>query len=623
MPKKFPFKASRKRILLAVTSPLSCVFFRGTLQHLQNNGFDVTLVSSPGALLDSVAFKEGAATRVVAMEREIKPVRDLISLWRMYGVMWGIRPTLVDVSTPKAGLLGGLAAFLARVPNRIYTLRGLRLETASGWKRKILWLTEWMACRCAHHVVCNSPSLRKRAIELKLVEAHKASVLQNGSRGVDVEHFHPKRRKQIETKSLRQALGIAEDQFVIGFVGRFVKDKGIRELVQAFQQMSTSYPEARLLLVGDFETGDPVEEAIQGEIESNRNIIRTGFIGDAAPYYALMNILALPTYREGFPGVPLEAQASGVPVVTTMATGAIDSVVNGETGFVVPVGDATTLAQRMTTLLNHPELCERMGADGRKRMEREFRREDIWRAQTEMYQGMIGKGSRENSEKRRNVLSKVLSIETRRPAATGWIKRGFDLAIAGFILLMLSPVLAFLWFLAWAFLGSPVLFRQQRPGLHGIPFTCLKFRTMTDARDADGRLLPDEKRLPAFGKFLRAASLDELPELINVLRGDMSLVGPRPLLVEYLDRYTPEQKRRHEVRPGITGWAQVNGRNALDWKRKFELDVWYVDHQSLWLDLKILFKTLWQVVCSEGISQPGHATMPQFLGGAGQERGNG
>jgi lipopolysaccharide/colanic/teichoic acid biosynthesis glycosyltransferase len=164
-------------------------------------------------------------------------------------------------------------------------------------------------------------------------------------------------------------------------------------------------------------------------------------------------------------------------------------------------------------------------------------------------------------------------------------------------------------------LGTPVLFVQQRPGLRGRPFKLLKFRTMMDGRDAQGRLLPDAERLTPFGRFLRSSSLDELPELFNVLKGDMSLVGPRPLLMEYLPRYTPEQARRHDVRPGITGWAQVNGRNALSWEEKFKLDVWYVDHQSFALDLKILWMTLFRVFQRKSISAEGHATMPKFMGG--------
>lgn len=194
------------------------------------------------------------------------------------------------------------------------------------------------------------------------------------------------------------------------------------------------------------------------------------------------------------------------------------------------------------------------------------------------------------------------------------MKRLFDLLLASLALLLLGIPLLFLIWQVRRKLGSPVFFCQTRPGLHGKPFKMVKFRTMTDARGSDGQLLPDADRLTPFGRFLRASSLDELPELWNVLKGDMSLVGPRPLLVEYLPLYSPEQARRHAVRPGITGWAQVNGRNALSWGDKFKLDVWYVDHGSIWLDIRILWLTVRKVLVREGISAAGEATMTKFTG---------
>ncbi len=194
------------------------------------------------------------------------------------------------------------------------------------------------------------------------------------------------------------------------------------------------------------------------------------------------------------------------------------------------------------------------------------------------------------------------------------MKRFFDIAVSGLLLVLLSPLLAFLALLVRRRLGSPVLFRQRRPGKDAKPFEMLKFRTMTDARGPDGALLADAERLTAFGRFLRSTSLDELPELWNVLRGDMSLVGPRPLLMEYLPLYSPEQARRHEVRPGITGWAQVNGRNAISWEEKFTLDAWYVDHRSFWLDLKTLWLTVRKVLLRHDISAADDATMPVFTG---------
>jgi lipopolysaccharide/colanic/teichoic acid biosynthesis glycosyltransferase len=194
------------------------------------------------------------------------------------------------------------------------------------------------------------------------------------------------------------------------------------------------------------------------------------------------------------------------------------------------------------------------------------------------------------------------------------MKRLFDLLLASLALLLLGIPLLFLIWQVRRKLGSPVFFCQTRPGLHGKPFKMIKFRTMTDTRGPDGQLLPDADRLTPFGRFLRASSLDELPELWNVLKGDMSLVGPRPLLMEYLPLYSPEQARRHEVRPGITGWAQVNGRNALSWGDKFKLDVWYVDHGSIGLDIKILWLTVRKVLVREGISAAGEATMTKFTG---------
>lgn len=193
-----------------------------------------------------------------------------------------------------------------------------------------------------------------------------------------------------------------------------------------------------------------------------------------------------------------------------------------------------------------------------------------------------------------------------------WLKRGFDISAVTLSAPLWLPLMLILALLVRLKLGSPIFFRQKRPGHQEAIFELIKFRTMTDDRDINGDLLPDAVRLTPFGRWLRSTSLDELPELLNVLKGEMSLVGPRPLLVKYLSRYNPQQRRRHEVRPGLTGWVQVNGRNALNWEQKFEFDTWYVDHQSFWLDLQILFRTVWQVASRQGISSPGDATMPEF-----------
>ncbi len=194
------------------------------------------------------------------------------------------------------------------------------------------------------------------------------------------------------------------------------------------------------------------------------------------------------------------------------------------------------------------------------------------------------------------------------------LKRCLDIIISSLGIVLLAPLLVIIALVIRLSMGEPVFFRQARPGQYGKPFNLIKFRTMMNQGGDSATPLPDSQRITKLGRFLRSTSLDELPELWNVLKGDMSLVGPRPLLMEYLDKYTPEQARRHEVKPGITGWAQVNGRNALSWEERFKLDVWYVDNQSFWLDVKILFLTLWKVLTREGINEPGQATMTKFSG---------
>jgi len=209
-----------------------------------------------------------------------------------------------------------------------------------------------------------------------------------------------------------------------------------------------------------------------------------------------------------------------------------------------------------------------------------------------------------------------------RAGSTAVVKRGLDFGLSLLALVLLWPLFVLVALAVWIKLGRPIFFVQERPGLGGRPFKLIKFRTMRQARGADGRELPDEQRLTPFGRLLRSTSLDELPELINVLKGEMSLVGPRPLLMEYLPLYSPEQMRRHEVKPGITGWAQVNGRNATTWEERFSLDLWYVDNHDLWLDLRILLMTLKKVLAREGISQQGRATMDKFRGNAGEPGGS-
>jgi glycosyltransferase involved in cell wall biosynthesis len=339
--------------------------------------------------VEKLVQEEGVQFFPVPMAREISPFQDLRSLIRIFFLLRRLRPAATNFSTPKAGLLGTIAAALARVPCRIYTLRGLRLETAAGIKRRLLWVSEWLACRSSHVTVCISESLRKQAAHLGLVEASRTRVFGNGSsNGIDAAHFA--RTSPGAVDGLKSALGIPPNAPVIGFVGRLVRDKGIPELVDAFRQLSPSRPELRLLLVGDFEEGDPVPGEVRRYIEAEPRIVHAGFVSNVAPYYAIMDVFAFPTHREGFGGASLEAQASGVPVVASRATGVVDSVIDNETGLLVPVGDANALSAGICRLLDDPELRRRMGAAGKARARKEFAPEIIWRGLADLYGELIG-----------------------------------------------------------------------------------------------------------------------------------------------------------------------------------------------------------------------------------------
>lgn len=401
---------------MAVTSPMSWVFFTGTFEMLRDAGYESTLVSSPGEQLQRMGREADLQCAAIPIRREIAPLHDLVSLWRYYRLMRHVRPILTDVATPKAGLLGGLAAWLSRVPCRVYTLCGLRLETTAGLKRILLTITERVACGCAHRVICVSPSLRQRAIELKLVSNDKTVVLGSGSiRGIDVQRFSPEVDGRAQKEDLAKSLGISTDAPVIGFVGRLTRDKGIRELLTAFSQLRLKWPNLRLLLVGDLEDGDPLEVMVRRQMETDPGIVRAGFVSDTAPYYALMDVLVFPSYREGLGYAPLEAQACGKPVVTTTATGAVDSVVDGKTGFHVPVGNSEVLAARIDQLLSDPELRSRMGQRGRERVVQEFRHEVVGRTLLEEYERLLRARFDHHIHSKSTAKSAIISHDNRTP----------------------------------------------------------------------------------------------------------------------------------------------------------------------------------------------------------------
>src|SRR5579863_115419 len=366
-------------VVYVLTVPLfPAVVLRGQFAYMRKAGCDVIVVSSPGPALDTLTKDEGIRAIPVSMEREIAPLRDLVSLCRLLRVLRKTRPLITNVGSPKAGLLGGLAAWYCRVPRRIYYLHGLRLETTHGPKRKLLSIAERIACRCAHVVVCSSESLRRRAVDLGLVEETRTMVLGDGSaNGVDLARFTGDREMLERARGLRGELQIPVSASVVGFVGRLTKDKGIVELVSAFLSLLSDVPDLRLLLVGDYESGDPVPDHTRNLIDTHAKIIRTGFVDRVEIYYHLMDLLALPSHREGFGAVSLEAAAAGKPVVGTRTTGVVDAVQDGVTGILVPVGDADALARAILRLVSDKALAKSIGEAGRLRVERHFQSADV------------------------------------------------------------------------------------------------------------------------------------------------------------------------------------------------------------------------------------------------------
>ncbi len=361
----------------------------GQLSWMQSRGFDVSLVSSPGEDLTVVTEREGVTVLPVEMEREIHPWNDLRSMIRLLRVMRKIRPQIVNAGTPKAGLLGMIAAWMSGVPVRIYTLRGLRLETKKGFSRLLLKMTEKMASGCASEVVCVSESLRRLYVSLGLVRPSKIHVLGNGSsNGVDWKRFSSSHSNE-EKVRLQRELNIPDGVPVIGFVGRLVRDKGVGELIDAFELLIKQFPLLHLLLLGDFEKGDPVDPEIVSKIRNNRQIISAGFIQDVSPYYGLMDVFAFPSHREGFPNTPLEAACAAVPTVGFQVTGTMDAVDDGKTGLLAEPGNVVQFAGALAKYLSDANLRNQHGQAARERAKRIFSHEQVWQNLYEEYERLV------------------------------------------------------------------------------------------------------------------------------------------------------------------------------------------------------------------------------------------
>jgi glycosyltransferase involved in cell wall biosynthesis len=341
-------------------------------------------------MLERFAAVEGIESSAVRMHRGIAPLRDLLALVRLTWLLVRLRPDLTEFSTPKAGLLGNLAALLAGVPARIYFLRGLKLETSKGLRRRILLVAERVAAWSAHHVLCNSPSLETKATAMLLAPKEKFRRVGDGSsNGVDTRRFMPGRC------NLREQAAISPDTPVVGFVGRLTRDKGIPELLEAFETVLQSQSHARLLLVGWFDASeDALPPEMRRAIENHPGIINTGFVPDPAPWYRAMDMMVLPTLREGFPNAVLEASASGLPVITTLATGARDAVIPEVTGLLVPPGYPDAISEAILQLLHDEPRRRRMGIAARQWVMERFSEDRVMSLTAELYRELINASAR-------------------------------------------------------------------------------------------------------------------------------------------------------------------------------------------------------------------------------------
>ncbi|MGQ0669640.1 MAG: sugar transferase [Actinomycetota bacterium] len=611
------------------------VLLLAQLRRLRDEGFEVTTISAPGPWASRLADHGIRHIPWRHATRAWNPRSDVRAFFELLRILRRERFDIVHTHNPKPGVLGRVAAGLVGVPCVAHTVHGLYATQQDPLARRLPVLAiEWFAARFSDVELFQSEEDLTWARRIRMVGVSKSVLLGNGT---DLSRFDPAAVPPERATEVRRGLGIPQDALMVGTVGRLVAEKGYRELFAAARRVREAVPSARFVAIGERDP-DKADAITDEEIASAKDdVIFLGWRDDIPDVLASMDVFVLPSWREGVPRSAIEAAAMGKPMVLTDIRGCREVGRDGREGILVPPRDPERLAAGIILLLRDPLLRERLGAAARERALSRFDGRSVEEVLLTRYRDLLVRKGRPSRRIRHSAaelrgghgtvtggaMTGRREIEQRSPVGTPMqraAKRSFDVIVSSACLVVASPLFAAISGLVRLTMGPPILFRQVRLGLAGCPFVLYKVRTMTQDRDARGELLPDEQRLTNLGRFLRRSTLDELPELINVLRGDMSIVGPRPLLPEYRDLYTPEQWRRHELKPGMAGPVPAMGRNALSWEEKLALDIWYVDSWSFWLDLRLLLISFWKVLKAEGISAEGHATMPR-LGGTRTHKG--
>ncbi len=589
------------RLMIVAPNPRFVrLFLAEQIRLLAKTELEVQLVCAQDAEVQDDLADLPCVVRFIKIPREISIANDCTALARLVSLFRRFKPAMVHGHGPKAGLLAAMAAAVCRMPVRLHTIHGLRSDGLRGMRRGLVRTMERFTFACSTRCFAVSHSLAGYVVEKHLAPSGKVAVLGYGSwAGIDLDRFQPA-HYAAEAASFRQANGIAADAVVITYIGRLAADKGLQTAADAWYSVKQDHPEARLLIAGPLDPADPVPPALLQDLRSDPAVILLeGFTENVPVVLAASNIFVQPSLREGLGVAALEAAAMQLPVVASRVTGLVDTVRERASGLLFEPRDAVALARALEYLLTHSEVREQYGNSGRCLVEERFGQAKVLTAAMRMYAEMA-----------------------REPGKVGlWNrvgKRAFDLSVSMALLIIASPILLVVAAAVWVFLSRPVLFTQERAGLHGRPIRIFKFRTMLAPKPGQAMIGTDDDRAHWLGLLLRKLSLDELPQLINVVRGDMSLIGPRPLLLSYLPRYSEEQRHRHDALPGITGLAQVNGRNTVSWRERFELDLWYVKHRDASLDLTILLLTLRRLFWPQDISSNGKASMPEFLGDTNQ-----